>query len=173
MSGLRGWLWLGTAVLLLLAAWGETAVRAHGGGEIQIAGAPVGPYKVSAWLNPPQPRAEETAHITVGVARPPRDEPVLDATVDVTITPQAGDDPVLVSEATTAASVNKLFYETDFPAPAAGDYTVLLQVAGDEGNGRVTFPITVVPPGGPNWFVIGLTALLLVGGIIIFANQRR
>ncbi len=136
-----------------------TAVAAHGGGEIQLAFVPVGPYKMTLWLNPPQPQAQQTMHITVGLATPPDDAPMLDAEVEIVVTDAENGRVVLTTHATTAASINKLFYETDFTLPDPGSYHVTARVSGPDGGGSAAFAMTVTPASPTNWLLIGFGGL--------------
>lgn len=150
-------------LLLLGGIFGATtAVAAHGGGEIQLAFVPVGPYKMTLWLNPPQPQAQQTMHITVGLATPPDDAPMLDAQVEIVVADAANGRVVLTTAATTAASINKLFYETDFTLPDSGSYRVIARVSGPDGSGSAEFAMTVAPASNTNWLLIGLGGLGLL-----------
>ncbi len=160
-------------LLLLLSLIAAVPVlHAHGGGEIQIANAAVGPYTMTVWLNPPQPRTGETIHITVGLAEPPQFAPMLDAEVMVEITAVSEQRLVLTTPATTAASVNKLFYETDFTLDEAGDFNVLLNVNGPDGGGEAAFTMSLSSANRTNWLFIGLAALVGIAGVSLFRNRN-
>lgn len=155
--------------LCLLPVW---PLSAHGGGEIQLADVPVGPYKLIVWLNPPAPRADQTVHVTVGLSIPPHDAPVLDATVLVQVSLRDSQEIVLRGAATTANSINKLFYETDFTLDKAGEYRVFLLVDGPLGGGTADFPLTLAPPSPINWTYVGLVGLLVIM-LLAVVRQRR
>lgn len=162
--------WLFRVLLVLAGVVGlVTAVYAHGGGEIQIAFAPVGPYKMTLWLNPPNPQAGQVMHITVGVAAPPNDAPMLDATVEIEISDATSGELILTTEATTAASINRLFYETDFTIAEPGSYRVNTTVSASDGAGSAEFMLEVAPASTTNWLLIGLGGL---GFIFLIALWR-
>ena len=117
---------------------------AHGGGELQIGNAPVGSYLVSVWNNPPTARAEQTIHITVGVAQADTGAPVLDATVMVLIVNDSAA-TVATAPATTEQSINRLFYEADLPGVPEGVYEMRVMVTGSQGEGEIAFPLVVEP----------------------------
>ena len=165
--------WLPTLCLFLGLALGVPIAWAHGGGEIQLANAPIGPYKMTVWLNPPQPQAGKTMHITVGLAAPPNDAPVLDATMQVQITRADTQQIVVTTPATTEQSTNKLFYETDFAVAEVGEYEATILVDAPAGGGSGAFPITVIPAQTTNWLLIGLVALALVVLGSVYRNRSR
>lgn len=163
-----------TAVLLALLATLLLAVgvHGHGGGELVVARAPVGPYFVSVWVNPPQPLSGQPTHFTVGIADQVDEAPVLDAAVTVTV--RSLDDATAVFEApaTTAQSANKLFYETDLDLDTVGIYAATVAVAGAAGTGNTTFELQVLPPSRVNWLLIGLGAFGLVVVWIVWRSRR-
>lgn len=150
-----------------------TAVSAHGGGEIQLANAPIGPYKMTLWLNPPNPQAQQTMHITVGLAAPPNDAPMLDATIFIDVTNAATGNLVLTTPATTEASINRLFYETDFTLAEPGLYEVNTRISAPGGQGSAAFSVEVAPPNPTNWLVIGLAGLAMVVLFSLWRNRQR
>ena len=147
-------------------------LSAHGGGEIQLADVPVGPYKLIVWLNPPAPRADQTLHVTVGLSRPPENAPVLDATVQVQVVSVHSPEIILSTAATTANSSNKLFYETDFRLTQPDAYRIYLLVDGPLGGGTADFPLTLAPPSPINWTYVGLGGLLVIM-LLAIVRQRR
>ena len=158
--------------ILLLLVVGQTAVFAHGGGEIKIGRAPVGDYKLTVWLNPPQPQAGETIHITVGVLGE-NDEAVLDAAVSVQAI-DANGNIVIDIAATTEQSVNKLFYETDFVLETAVSHQIITTLHTDNTIGDVAFTITIAEAKPRlNYLWIGLAALLLIVPIGLWQNRRK
>lgn len=130
--------------LFLLAAYLilPHPVLAHGGGELQISNAPIGAYQVSIWNNPPIARAGQAVHVTVGIAQIDTGEPVLDAAVFVTILNERNES-VATAAATTEQSINRLFYEADLDGVSPGTYEMQIEVTGSEGNGVLSFPLTV------------------------------
>ena len=137
-------------------------IAAHGGGDLIARSVQAGPYIASVWVNPPDPRALEPIHFTVGLASPADGSPVLDADIQVTMLDQSSGETAVRAPATTEQSVNKLFYETDLEVPAAGDYEVEFYIRGAEGEGTVSVLVEVQAPSKVNWLVIGLAGLGLV-----------
>lgn len=159
---------------LLLLAITAPLLFAHGGGEIQLANEPVGPYKVTIWLNPPAPQATRTLHITVGISAPPDDAPVLDAIVNIEIIDMVSGEVIFRTPATTAASTNRLFYETDFELSEVGTYQVNTVVEGNEGGGTAVFTMEVIPSRmTPNWLLIGGISLGIVVLFSLLRNRHR
>ncbi len=160
-------------VLIVASLMGATAVRAHGGGEIQLAYIPIGPYKMTLWLNPPAPQARQPMHITIGLAAPPNDAPMLDATIMIDIHDTATGNLVLTTPATTAASINKLFYETDFILAEPGLYEINTRVSTSAAQGEAAFTVEVAPPNTTNWLLIGLASLSFVVIFMLLRNRQR
>jgi len=151
--------------LIILGSWLLLFVSpsfAHGGGDLIAGPLPVGPYTVSVWLNPPDPRATEAIHYTVGVAAPIDGRPVLDAQIMVEMRARGDESPAISAPATTDQSVNKLFYETDFEVPAPGLYETIFYVSGSEGEGTLAVDIEVGSPSRINWLALGLAGLALM-----------
>lgn len=166
----RAWLWL--LVIGLLVSAGPIA--AHGGGLIYAAGVPAGPYRVTVWAAPDRVEAGKTLHFTVAVIQPEDSRPVLDGQVWVTVGAEGTTTAVLSGPATTEQSVNKLFYEVDFTAPAeAGRYWVETAVRGDAGSGQVSFIIDVKPARDNNLFLFGLAALLVLTAGGLYWSRRQ
>jgi hypothetical protein len=147
---------LGQALVYLVPA------KAHGGGDLVAGPLQAGPYTVSVWVNPPQPRTQEPTHFTVGVAEPENRAAVLDAQVMVLMQLLNSDLSPISSPATTEQSINKLFYETDLNLVEPGRYLTSIEVMGPEGKGQVIFELEVKPPSPFNWFLIGLGGIVFV-----------
>jgi hypothetical protein len=113
-------------------------------------------------VNPPDPRALEPIHFTVGLSSPADGGPVLDADIQVTMRDQSSGETAVRAPVTTEQSVNKLFYETDLEVPAAGNYEVDFYIRGAEGEGTVSLLVEVKAPSRVNWLVIGLVGLSFV-----------
>lgn len=144
---------------------------AHGGGEIKIGREPVGPYKLTVWMNPPQARPGETIHITVG-ALAEDDSPLLDAVMVVQMTNAASGAIVITKPATTEQSINKLFYETDFPAPDEGLYEISVAMTRGDVSGQVTFQTEIKATRNINWLVVGLVGMGVVLAVVLFLAGR-
>jgi hypothetical protein len=167
---MKRWL-VGLAALVSLVA-GIRPLLAHGGGEIKIGREPVGPYKLTVWMNPPQAQAGETIHITVG-ALAEDDSPLLDAAMVVRVTAVASNTIVITELATTEQSTNKLFYEADFPAPDEGLYEISVAMTRGEVSGQVAFQTEVKTAHSVNWLVVGLVGIGVVLAVVLFLAGRR
>lgn len=146
---------------------------AHGGGEIKIGREPVGPYKLTVWMNPPQAQPGETIHITVG-ALAEDESPLLDATMLVQMTNVNSGEVMITEPATTEQSTNKLFYETDFPAPdEAGLYEISVAMTRGDVSGQVAFQTVVKAGRNVNWLVIGLVGIgIVLAGALFLASRN-
>ncbi len=148
--------------LLAILTIGPGPAAAHGGGDLIARSVEVGPYLASIWVNPPDPRARETIHFTVGLAAADDNSPVLDADILVKMRFPENGEAVATAPATTEQSINKLFYETDIEVPTEGAYDVQFQIIGNDGSGTVDLLLEVKPSSGVNWLVLGLVGLVLV-----------
>ena len=154
--------WIAFLCFLLLAAFSASLVTAHGGGDLIAGPVQAGPYLISVWVNPPEPRALEPIHFTVGLASLKDGSPLLDANIQVEMQAQNGESAPVVAPATTEQSVNKLFYETDMEVSEPGLYETTYSVTGPDGEGAITLIVEVKPPSKVNWLMIGLAGLGLV-----------
>lgn len=160
------WFTLICGLSLLVVLWLPIAnVAAHGGGALQIANAPVGTCLASVWLAPATPRANKTLHVTVGLADSASSTPVLDGAVQVVITSAENGRQVAAGPATTAQSVNRLFYEADLPAQPPGDYRFMVTSTCQGVTETLTFVTAVRPSTNP--LFIGLP--LAIGGLLAAA----
>jgi hypothetical protein len=167
---MKRWL-VGLLMGLLVLVGGIRPLLAHGGGEIKIGREPVGPYKLTVWMNPPQAQPGETIHITVG-ALAEDDSPLLDAAIMVQMTDMTSGDVVISKPATTEQSTNKLFYETDFPAPDEGLYEISVAMSRGDVSGQVAFQTEVQTKRNVNWLVIGLVGIgVVLAGVLFLANR--
>ena len=148
---------------------GTGLIAAHGGGDLIARSVPVGPYFASVWVNPPDPRAQEPIHFTVGLASPDDGSPVLDADIQVTMRDQSSGEMAVIAPATTEQSVNKLFYETDLEVAAAGVYETEFLIRGAEGEGTVLLLVEVQTSSSVNWLVIGVAGL----GVVVVLGWWR
>ena len=164
-------LWTGLFVGLLVLVGGIRPLLAHGGGEIKIGREPVGPYKLTVWMNPPQAQPGETIHITVG-ALAEDDSPLLDVVMVVEMTNVANGAVVINKPATTEQSTNKLFYETDFPAPDEGKYEISVAMTRGDVSGQVAFQTEVKTTRNINWLVIGLVGIAAILAATMFLASR-
>ena len=151
-------------LVLVFGVWG-TAVFAHGGGKIQLANQQVGECQSTVWLNPPEPRANEVLHITVGISDV-NQAPVLSSEVEVLI---VQDGRIIASDfAKTENSVNRLFYEVDFEPQQVGEYEIQLAY-GDQGcSGDLSFPMRVSSTLVHT--ILCVRSICSSGGLFCFAN---
>lgn len=167
---MKRWM-VGWMVGLLVLAGGIRPLHAHGGGEIKIGREPVGPYKLTVWMNPPQAQPGETIHITVG-ALAEDDAPLLDAALVVEMKEVASGDIFITTPATTEQSTNKLFYETDFPAPAEGLYEISVAMTRGDVSGQVAFQTEIQTTRSMNWLVVGLIGIgVVLAGALFLASR--
>ena len=161
-------------VLGFLMTTAVLPVLAHGGGTIYVAGEQAGDYRVTVWVAPNEVEASKTLHFTVAVVAAENNDMILDADVNVEVFASDSGELVLSSPVTTEQSVNKLFYEADFPeAPEAGMYTVVTTVNGRLGTGDVSFDFEVLPAKTTvNWLLVGIGGLVIVAGVGIFLSRR-
>ncbi|MFN2135765.1 MAG: hypothetical protein ACK2UK_07420 [Candidatus Promineifilaceae bacterium] len=159
------------AVLFLLPVMMVAQVAAHGGGALVAGPVATGPYMVSVWVNPPQPRAGAPVHFTVGVAAPGDGAPVLDAQILITMAQTEQTASPIASSATTEQSINRLFYETDLDIEQPGLYATTIAVSGPAGSGELALDLEVLPPARFNWFWLGLAGLAFV--LLLGIWQRR
>ncbi len=160
---------LGIFFLLVIFFTGVNLVAAHGGGDLIARSVQAGPYTASIWVNPPDPRANETIHFTVGLASPEDGSPVLDADIQIMMRLVGREEIAASAAATTEQSVNRLFYETDIEVPADGDYEVDFQITGADGGGTITLNVEVKPASRVNWLLIGFVGL----GLVLVLGWRR
>ena len=117
-------------------------VQAHGGGQPQVVGGRVGPYRVNIWTSPEPPRAQAPFHVTVAVYQPGErmDTPVTHARVTVTLTPEQG--PPLTVEA-VPGDTYPYYYEADVELPREGPWQVAVHVRLPESQEEAVFTFAV------------------------------
>jgi hypothetical protein len=151
-------------LLSLLALALPAAVEAHGGGKQQLATEPVGSYYVYVWTSP-DPWQVGQAHTTVAVTQLLASQEETPATaLEIFVTyAHAGQTERVAAIEQTGAQAG--FYEADASVGEAGEWQVIVEVAGRQG-GQVGFAEMVQPAASFNWWLIGggvLVALLAVG----------
>lgn len=162
-----------TLLALLLILLAPARLLAHAGGAPVLVDAPAGPYRVFAWILPEPPRVG-VVHLDVGITLAPAPaapanqlvEPVTDATVQVTFTPQSRPEQPIVATATAQSGLNGYYYEVETVLDTAEVWQVLIEMTGPPGQGAVRFERQVLPPRQVNWPVVasaGVGLLLLVG----------
>jgi hypothetical protein len=155
-------------LIIALVLWvGVMPVWAHGGGVLQVASEPAGPYKVSVWTSPSPLANGRPTHITIGIAGGPQNEPILDAAVQVRATSLSTNQTVATT-ATTEQATNKLFYEADFTLPEQTIYEIQVHVTGRDGEGTVAFEVEVLPQGHTSWWMVGFIGLGIIMSFVLF-----
>ncbi|MDX1417377.1 MAG: hypothetical protein R3293_24445 [Candidatus Promineifilaceae bacterium] len=152
-------------IFLSTASW----LFAHGGGDLIAGPVLVGPYTVSVWLNPPDPRIGEPIHYTVGVAAPADGQPVLDTQIWVEMRILSDGSLITSAPATTDQSVNRLFYETDMKVEEPGLYATTFHIVGPAGEGDLVVDVEVGSQARINWLFPGLFGILI---IVVFGWWR-
>jgi hypothetical protein len=151
--------------LLLAALLPVFPLLAHGGGKQQLAGEEAGPYRLYAWTSPDPWRVGE-AHTSVAVTRlleSGEETPATGLQVFVTYAQTGQNERVAAVEQVGAQAG---YYEADAEVSTEGDWQVMVEVLGAEGEGAATFVETVLPAQEFNWWLIGsgvLVGLLLLG----------
>lgn len=161
-------------VAFLAGACSQLAL-AHGGGAIQLADVPAGPYLLTVWTSPPTARAGTALHLTVGVneVSSGTPQPVLDAVISIELIPVDGTAAIMTAQATTEQSVNKLLYEADMTVMTSGSYSVLVMVAGPDGEGEASFTIVVEPKNEISWLAITLVGVGLFIAVLLIWGRRK
>lgn len=182
LRGLRRAMW-GFNLLLLAALCGYAPpAAAHGGGALQVSNAAAGPYLVSVWTQSDTLRPGPL-HVTIAVSQPAPDggsdaagEPVLGAVVRVVAQPlpaNGGEAIPMETLATSAAALNKLYYEADFEVAQTGMWRFLIEVSGPDGSGSLSFEKEVLPAvkvGWPVW--AGILGVLALAGWLAQSRAR-
>jgi len=162
----RTW-WRAALMLALLMLWlTPGAASAHGGGVARLVQVQAGPYELYAWTSP-DPVRVGTMHVTVALAEPGSDDPVLGAAVEVRVIPVDTVEPAetLVAQATNSAAANRITYETDLEVPVEGQWQTVIHFDSPEGSGSAQFDVEVKARSLTNWLLIGGAglAVLVVG----------
>jgi len=160
--------------VILLAGATSRSAYAHGGGVVQVADAPAGPYLVTIWTSPTTARAGRALHLTVAINEvlDGIPSPVLDADVSIELVPVDADASTVTAQATSSQSVNKLLYETDMTVSESGRYTVRVIVAGPAGGGMTSFLIVVEPERPLDWLVLALVVLGLFIALLLLRSRE-
>ena len=168
---------LALTLCLLLTLWSGalSRVAAHGGGTPQLVNAPVGAFLMTAWTSP-APLRVGVVHVTVALAEAvltengaQPGEPALGQSVQLTLTPPAGGNPV-IARLTHDQAANKLFYEADVSVSQAGNWLFSLVVNGES---EQHFSAQVENRQGlPSWAIAAPLAALVLA-VWIRAQRRR
>ncbi|MEA3334754.1 MAG: hypothetical protein U9R25_02520 [Chloroflexota bacterium] len=167
----NGITWLITIVMTGLFA---TLSLAHGGGTPQLVKVATGPNELYAYTSPAPVRVG-TLHVTVALAVPETEKPVLDAAVRVELKPVDNRSKIetIRAYATRDQAANKTTYETDIQVPEAGQWQVDISYETSEGKGNADFLLEVKPKSPVNWLVIGGIGLALLVGGWLFLTSRN
>ncbi|MCS6802532.1 MAG: hypothetical protein RMM58_06495 [Chloroflexota bacterium] len=158
---------LAIIVAALALALGVTEASANGLGEIRVADAPVGSYRLTVATSP-SPLEAGDALLTILV----QDEhrfPVLDAAVSVRAA-REGEPLGPPLSARTGLVANRLLYAVTVPLDRPGRWQLLIRVEGSAGSGELPLALDVSPPGplrflGPA-VLIALPSLLVIAGFL-------
>ena len=170
MSRHSWWRWvllISTAVLCI-----TSSAKAHGGGELVLLNVPIDELRMSVWQNPLTPRTNEVIHITVGLTDAQR-SPVLDGEVLLTVTENGR--LLQQAEATTAQSVNRLFYEADLTPLPRGEYEVAVMATVGQMTGSDSFVMNVRPATYIREILwgVGIAFILLIGVLYRRSMKER
>lgn len=158
-------------LILLLFALHPASILAHGGGTPQLVKQPAGAYALYVWTNP-DPVRVGTMHVSVALVEPDTEEPVLNATVQVTATPETGDP--ITSAATHDNATVKTYYETDMQIPQQGPWQVAVSYQAGDASGSASFPIQVQRAGMNVQRIAFGVALVVIGvGILYMGRKNR
>ncbi len=159
--------WLMVVGLVVGLAFLPAGVRAHGGGQPQVVGGRVGPYRVNVWTSPEPPRAQAPFHVTVAVYQPGerRDLPVTHAQVTVVLTPEQG--APLTVEAVPGETY-PYYYEADVDLPREGPWQVVVHVRLPDTQDEAVFTFSVKARPASRiptlWVATGLLLLIAILG---------
>lgn len=158
-------------VLLVLTHTHNAPVQAHTEGQMQLAAAPAGPYKITVWTSPDPARVGEV-HVAVAVTLADDASPVLDAEVSVLLNP-LGDGSPISAPATTDKSENKFLYEAIVIVEEGGTYETIISIVGSDGaRGEASFELEIESDSNGNWFLV-VSAIIILAALLYFAMKRR
>ena len=148
-------------------------ITAHTEGKMQLAAADAGEFKLTVWTSPDPAKVEDELHVAVAVTLAEDASPVLDADVEVQLTPDSGGQPIS-ARALTEDSENKFLYEAVIDLQESGEYTVVVKVSGRDGStGEASFDIEVEGSGFRiTSYNVCYTKLLRVVGLAIIVIRR-
>jgi hypothetical protein len=156
-------------------AFAVEAAHADGLGEVRVADAPVGGYRLTVATSP-SPLEAGNALVTV-LVQDERRFPVLDVAVSVRAAPV--DEPLgQAVAARTGVVANRLLYAATLPLDRPGRWRLLVRVEGSAGSGELPIELEVRPAGplrvvGPA-LLVALPSLVVVGGFLARrARQHR
>ncbi len=159
---------------LLLLLLGSAVVSAHGGGEPRLINEPLGDYWLSTWTNPAPPRVGKV-HVTAALARTDTGEPVTEPQITVYARGASRHDVIEAVMNHEDAAI-PYFYDADFEAPYAGEWTIELVVKEGDWEGRASFPLKIEPaPINENMIRLAafLTLLVLATGWWFWGRKPR
>lgn len=162
-----------TLILALLPG----SLMAHAGGEPVLTDEPAGPYRVFAWIQPVPPRVG-AVHLDIALTLAPSTtapanalvEPVTDAHVTVTFTPESQPDQAMQVVASPESGLNGFYYEVETRLGVEDIWRVSVRAEGAAGVGEAQFQRQILAARRVDWVVVaaaglGLFALIGLVGI--------
>ena len=166
-------------IMLLVAILGALLIlpapaAAHTNGVMQLAAVPAGPYNLTVWTTPDPATTSEELHVAIAVVTAEDAAPVLEADIEVRLTPEDGGS-VVSGPATIENSDNKFLHEAILDVESDGNYKVEIFVEGaDGGVGQASFPLLVEGGGGLDWtLVIAAVAVVVLVVILVVRRYRK
>ncbi len=146
-------------------------VAAHTEGKMQLSAAEAGPYKLTVWTSP-DPAGVGELHVAVALVLAEDASPVLDAQINVQLTPVDGGSGQS-RPATTEDSENKFLYEAVFEPTEPGLYQIDILVNGADGSmGEAGFELDITGGSSFNSLYLIPIALGLVAVILLIVAFR-
>jgi hypothetical protein len=129
-----------SAALLVLVLALLPAISFANGGTIQVSNQRTGPYVITVFTDP-TPIRVGVVDVSVLLQREVGSEVVRDARVTVVAEPVGHHGRGGSYEATHERATNRLYYAADVQLPEEGRWKLTVQVAGEMGEGEVTFEV--------------------------------
>jgi hypothetical protein len=127
------------AILALVLALVPGLALANGG-TIQVSNQPIGPYVITVFTDP-TPIRVGVVDVSVLLQRGVGEEVVRGAQVTVVAEPVGHQAAGGSYEATHERATNRLYYAADVELPGEGRWRLTVQVAGEMGDGEVSFEV--------------------------------
>lgn len=171
-------------ILCVVLLIGASSVSSHGFGRQVIEQEVIGPYTVSAWVEPEAVQPGDEVHFTISLQNDTATAFVTTATV--TITAQNPDETLepMTTTASIGGSANPLFYEGILAFDEVADWTVRLTITGPDGEAEAEFVLEVGAQSGSNGDsedsnlnelgqVLGLIGIGIVSLAVVFQALRK
>lgn len=176
---------MAVGLAVLLASAGAVRPATAHGGTVRVDG-DYGAYHIIAATGPGTQATDLVLTVVLSTPDTGGDAavvPVLGATVTATFTltgTQAAtpSDPLVVPLPTEPTLGEFGYYERIFPAPGDGQWLVTVSVAGKDGTGAASFPLTLRRPPAAlqnQWVQWGLLIIpiLIALGVLVYVWRRR